>query len=50
MKKKFLLPVVLLAVIILVVLNIFTAGDKHVTVVKDNINLVAENEIGRAHV
>jgi cell division protein FtsB len=43
MKKKFLLPIVLLAVIILVLFNVFNAGDKHVTVVKDNENLVAEN-------
>ena len=43
MKKKFLLPMVLLAVVALVLLNIFTAGDKHVEVVDENVSLVEQN-------
>ena len=39
MKKKFILPIVLLSVIGLVLLNIFTAGDKHVEVVGENVSL-----------
>lgn len=39
MKKKFVLPIVLLSVIGLVLLNIFTAGDKHVEVVGENVSL-----------
>ena len=43
MRKKFLLPIVLLAVVALVLLNIFTAGDKHVEVVGENVSLVEQN-------
>ena len=43
MKKKFLLPGILLVIIAFVLLNIVTAGDKHVTVVEDNATLVNEN-------
>ena len=43
MKKKVLLYVVLLAIIGFIILNIFTAGDKHVEVVEDNITLTNEN-------
>jgi len=43
MKKKVLLYVVLLAIIGFITLNIFTAGDKHVEVVEDNITLTNEN-------
>lgn len=43
MKKKVLLPIVLIAVVAFVLLNVFTAGDTHVGVVKDNIALVNEN-------
>ena len=43
MVKKYLLPIVLLAVVALVLLNIFTAGDKHVEVVGENVSLVEQN-------
>jgi len=43
MRKKFLLPIVLLAVVALVLLNIFTAGDKHVEVVGENVSLTEQN-------
>ena len=43
MVKKYLLPIVLLAVVVLVLLNIFTAGDKHVEVVGENVSLVEQN-------
>ena len=43
MKKKFLLPMVLLAVVALVLINIFTAGDKHVEVVDENVSLTEQN-------
>jgi len=43
MKKKVLLYVVLLAIIGFIAFNIFTAGDKHVEVVEDNITLTNEN-------
>lgn len=41
--KKSLLPVLLLAVVVLVLLGIFSAGDKHVTVVDENVTLVQQN-------
>ena len=43
MKKKFLLPGLLLVTVVFVLLNIVTAGDKHVTVVEDNATLANEN-------
>lgn len=41
--KKSLLPVLLLAVVALVLFGIFSAGDKHVTVVDKNVTLVQQN-------
>ena len=41
--KKFLLPMVLLAVVALVLLDILAAGDKHVTVVDENVSLAEQN-------
>lgn len=43
MKKKLLLPGLLLVIVAFVILNIVTAGDKHVEVVTDNAVLVSEN-------
>lgn len=43
MVKKYLLPIVLLAVVALVLLNIFTAGDSHVEVVGENVSLTKQN-------
>lgn len=43
MKKKFLLPGLLLVIVAFVILNIATAGDKHIEVVEDNATLVSEN-------
>ncbi len=41
--KKSLLPVLLLAVVALVLFGIFSAGDKHVTVVDKNVTLAQQN-------
>lgn len=41
MKK---IKIVLVVAVLLIVLNIIFAGDKHVTVVKDNISLTEENQ------
>ena len=43
MKKKFLLPGLLLVIVAFVLLDIVTAGDSHITVVEDNATLVSEN-------
>ena len=43
MKKKLLLPLVLLSLVALVLLSIFTAGDSHVEVVSENVNLAEQN-------
>ena len=41
--KKLMLPIVLLAVVALVLLSIFTAGDKHVQTVDQNTTLIQQN-------
>jgi len=43
MKKRFLLPGLLLVIVAFVLLEIVTAGDSHIVVVEDNAALASEN-------
>jgi hypothetical protein len=42
-KKKLLLPLLLISLVALVLLSIFTAGDNHVEVVGENVSLAEQN-------